>query len=132
MKKKGSKSDYINERNAELRRRYFDRSAYESRMASNEAMLENAVKSPCSRFWVDPDRARDILSRYRRDPRALDSMLPGRKAMYLELYARYQEIQKANPGMSMIGCVSIAVFSRAPQFFISPATARSIISSRAD
>lgn len=127
MKKKGSTSDYIEERNAELRERFFSQKGYEVNTYTTDHLLERAVKSGSSRFWVDPYRARDIISRYDRDPHSLDRMLPGRRAMYRELYARFAEIRHANPCASMIECVSRAILSPAPEFYLTFHTARQII-----
>lgn len=123
MKKKGNKSDFTAERNAELRSAFFNQGIYSTR---NEVM-EKAVKSPSSRFWVDPDRARDVLSRIEKDPESIAGMKPERQRMYLALYEKYMEFRSINPTAPKISCTTMAVYSAAPEFFLSPSTARSII-----
>lgn len=130
MKKQGNTSDFTEERNAELRERFFSHSGTDAARYSTDHLLERTVKSRSSRFWVDPDRARDILSRYKRDAHALDRMLPGKRAMYEALYARYSSIQESKPHASMIECVTEAVYSEAPEFFLAPWSARRIIFSK--
>lgn len=89
--------------------------------------MEKVVKSPSSRFWVDPDRARDIVSRYRREPRSLDGMIPSRRAMYKTLSRRCAEFELRYPDRPMVHCMEMAVYSGAPEFYLSPGTARNII-----
>lgn len=123
MKKKGSTSDFAKARNEELRKAFFDQGVY----STARTVMEKVVKTPSSRFWVDPDRARDVVSRYRRDPHTLDRMLPCRREMYKTLHARCAEIEHSNPGLSMIHCMTMAVYSGAPEFYITPCRARDII-----
>lgn len=130
MKKQGSISDFMEERDTELRDLFLSRSGREAALYTTDHLLERAVKSPSSRFWVDPERARDILSRYSKDAHALDRMLPGRRAMYEALYARYASIRESKPLASMIECVTEAVYSEAPEFFLTPWTARRIVFKR--
>ena len=123
MKKKGSISDCFAERDAELRKAFFNQDVYST---SDNAMLKT-LKTPSSRFWVDPYHARDVMSRIEKNPESVDGMHPERRRMYLALYRRYQEIRRQFPGYSKINAVSIAIFSGAPEFFLSTSTARRII-----
>lgn len=123
MKKKGNISDYTDERNAELRNAFFSQLGYST---SAEA-LQKAVKTPSSRFWVDPDRARDIISRIEKDPKSTHRMYPQRKRMYEALYHRYREMNRQFPGQSKIQTVTMAVYSQAPEFFLTPSAARRIV-----
>lgn len=123
MKKKGSTSDFASARNEELRRAFFDQGIY----STSDEVMRKVVKKPSSRFWVDPDRARDIVSRYRRDPHSIDGMIPSRRAMYAALSHRCAELERMHPDRSMAHCMTMAVYSAAPEFYLSPATARKII-----
>lgn len=123
MKKKGSSCDYNAERNAELRKAFFNQGVY----STSDKVLKKTLKTPTSRFWIDPDRARDIMSRMEKDPEALSNMKPERKRMYKALFEKYQKLRKQYPSDPKIRVVSIAIYSGAPEFFIAPATARSII-----
>lgn len=123
MKKKGSTSDFAASRNAELRRAFFDQGEY----STSDEVMERLVRRPSSRFWVDPYRARDIVSRYQRDPRSIEGMLPRRRAMYIALSERYDEMRELHPGKSMVECMTMAVYSGAPEFYLSPARARDIL-----
>ena len=123
MKRKGNKGDFYTERDAELRAAFFSQGVY----STCDEIMEKTVKTPTSRFWVDPDRARDVMSRIEKDPDSVAGMHPDRRRMYLELYKRYRKIRHNNPAQSKIQAVAMAIFSGAPEFFLSPATARSII-----
>ncbi len=126
MKRKGSTSDFAQERNAELRAAFFSSKNYNTDLSN----MQRLVATPASRFWVDPYRARDVMSRMEADPDALSGMIPQRRRMYAALFKRYREIRERNPGMPKIKCVTEAVFEGAPEFFLTPRTARAIIYSR--
>ena len=123
MKKKGCSCDFNADRNAELRAAFFNQEVY----STSDKEIKKTLKTPTSRFWVDPDRARDIMSRMEKDPEALSGMKPERRRMYKALFDKYQKLRKQNPTDPKIKVVSIAIYSGAPEFFIAPSTARSII-----
>lgn len=123
MKRKGSTSDFNAERDTELRAAFFSQGIY----STSDEVMAKTVKTPTTRFWVDPDRARDIMSRIEKDPGALSGMKPERKRMYLALYEKYKAVRRNNPKASKISCTTMAVYSGAPEFFLAPSTARSII-----
>lgn len=123
MKRKGATSDFSDERDSELRKAFFSQEAY----STCDEALKKVITTPASRFWVDPDRARDVMSRIEHDTTILDRMKPERTRMYRDLYDRYRDIRAVNPTSSKISCVSAAIFGGAPEFYIAPATARSII-----
>lgn len=123
MKKKGSVSDCHAERNAELRKAFFNQGIY----STNDTVIKKAIKTPSSRFWVEPDRARDVMSRIEKDPGSISGMHPERQRMYMALYEKYKQIRRQFPTDSKIKAVSMAIYSGAPEFFLAPSTARSII-----
>ena len=123
MKKKGSTSDFNADRNAELRAAFFNQGDYSTR---DEVMIRT-VKTPASRFWVDPDRARDMMSRIEKDPDSISGMYPERRRMYLALYEKYRAFRRKHPSQTKIQAVSMAIYSGAPEFFLSSSTARAII-----
>lgn len=126
MKRKGSRSDFTQERNTELRAAFFSQNNYNTDLNN----MERLVATPASRFWVDPYRARDVMSRMEADPDALSGMIPQRRRMYAALFKRYSEIRHQDPGRPKIECVTDAIFEGAPEFFLTPRTARAIIYSR--
>lgn len=123
MKKKGSTSDFTSQRNKELKAAFFSQEQY----STCDATMRQTVKSPSSRFWVDPDRARDMMSRIEKDPDCLLGMHEERRRMYSALFRKYQEIRMRFPGQSKIRSVTMAVYSGAPEFYLSLSRARSIL-----
>lgn len=123
MKKKGSTSDFMHQRNAELRAAFFNQGQY----STSDKVLERTLRTPTSRFWVDPDRARDVISRIEKDPEYIDTMYPERRRMYSSLFRKYREIKRQFPTRSKIQAVTMAIYSGAPEFFLSTSRARSIL-----
>lgn len=123
MKKKGNRCEFHEKRASELKMAFFSQNSYST---SDEAM-KKILKTPTSRFWVEPERARDVLTRMERNSDYLSGMHPDRQRMYKVLFEKYQELRLKNPGESKISCVTMAIYSGAPEFFLSPSTARSII-----
>ena len=123
MKKKGSTSDFIDQRNIELRRAFFSQDTY----STADKVIEKTVKTPSTRFWVDPDRARDVISRIERDPGCVESMYPERRRMYTALIKKYREMKRRFPTQSKIQTVTMAIYSGAPEFYLSVSRARSIL-----
>lgn len=123
MKRKGSTSDFNAERDAELRSVFFSQKAY----STSDSVLKKTIQTPASRFWVDPDRARDVMSLIEKNPDCLAAMKPERRRMYTALYEKYNFYRRKNPDKSKIDCVSMAIYSGAPEFFIAPSTARRAI-----
>lgn len=126
MKRKGSKCDFTEKRNEELRKAFFSQDIY----STGDENLRKVLATPTSRFWVDPDNARDVISRVEKNPELLSHMKPERERMYRALLARYVEIRHRYPERSKVACVSMAIYSGAPEFFITPSTARSILYSQ--
>lgn len=123
MKRKGSTSDFASQRNEELRRAFFSQDTY----STGDENLRKVLKTPTSRFWVDPDNARDVISRVIKNPALFSKMKPERERMYRALLEKYAEIQRQYPKLSRVACVSMAIYSGAPEFYIAPATARAIL-----
>lgn len=123
MKRKGSTSEFTIQRDAELRAAFFGQGTY----STADEVMQRTVKTAASRFWVDPYRARDVISRIEKNPQVLEGMFPERRRMYEVLYSKYKQLRLAQPELSKIQSVTMAVYSRAPEFFLSPATARSIL-----
>ncbi len=123
MKRKGSTSDFIPQRNSELRAAFFNQGIY----STADPVMQKTVKCPASRFWVDPERARDVISRMEKDPESTKGMHLERQRMYEALYKRYQEIRQQFPHHNKIEALSIAIYSGAPEFYLSPSRARCIV-----
>lgn len=123
MKRKGNKSDFTEARNKELRRAFFNNDIY----STSDENMKRVLKTPASRFWVDPDRARDVISSVKKNPALLEKMKPEKERMYRALMAKYDEIRSIYPEKSRVECVSMAIYSGAPEFYMAASTARGIL-----
>lgn len=125
MKKKGSISDFTGNRNSELYRS-FSEQLRNPLVSGNVDLYANTVRSPCSRFWVSERRAAEVVSALRKGGN-LPAMLEEKRRMYVEIRKRAEEILAKNPGLSLSRAVEQAVWSPAPEFYLSPETARKTI-----
>lgn len=87
------------------------------------AVLKQIVNMPASRFYVSEERAGVVMSRMERGDK-LSEMLPLKRAMFQELYARYKAMRELHPTWNMVRIMSQVVIQPAPCFYISPYTAR--------
>ncbi len=123
MKRKGSVSDFSSDRKAELKAAFLSQGIY----SVSDEVLTKALKTPSSRFWVDPYRARDIMSKIEKNPASISGMHPERRRMYMALFEKYKEIRRQCPSATKINAVSTAIYSGAPEFFLSPSSARRLL-----
>ena len=123
MKKKGAYCDFTQQRNEELLRAY-RRCAQEAAIIVLPQLLEQTVRQPCSRFWVSPQRATEVIGQMMQGNDATATMRPLKKAMYKELFARACRIREKFPTMGIFDITVRAVYSPAPQFYIAPSAAK--------
>ncbi|MDE7496054.1 MAG: hypothetical protein K2M67_04320, partial [Muribaculaceae bacterium] len=82
------------------------------------------VKTPCSRFWVSELRAAEVVSRMRTGRPLSPDTLPEKRRMYREINARVDRWLEENPDQPLIRGVEAVVWGAAPEFYMSPETAR--------
>lgn len=126
MKHKGNISDFREERDIDLHRSFMDvlRTATETPLS---AMFALAASRPSKRFWVSEGRAAIVLGAMRRGESLPHSMLPKRRAMFEELFRRVSERMEREPGLCLTHAVNEVVYEEAPEFYLAPEAARSII-----
>lgn len=126
MKYKDSRCYFIQERDADLL------SAYQKiikvrdniRLSEIEQML---AQSPSRRFWVSEDRAYIVILDLLKG-KTLDNMIPTRKAMYQEIFRRFQ-IHKGNePQLSNMEIIKRVCAEKAPSFYLTPQSIHVILS----
>lgn len=86
-----------------------------------------AVSMPATRFWVGERRAADVLGEMRRG-RQFRNMKPKTRAMYEELHRRATAFLRKHPSATMADAAFEAVNSPAPEFYLTPKSARVILS----
>lgn len=128
MKKKGSTSDFAVDRDKELYAafRYI---LCNSRGVALIDMFGMAAKRPASRFWVSEERAAQVISWMLRGVASdrIERMVPQRRAMFEEIFRRVCAMMEADPSLCMTHAVNEVVTSPAPEFYLTPKSARVII-----
>lgn len=103
---------------------------------TRDELFERIVTLPASRFWVSEQRATVVVGTMCREARergctprywnALRSMHPSKRRMYEEIYRRYLLFKEDHHAKSIYWCVSSVVRQRAPEFYITPDSAKVI------
>lgn len=126
MKKRGSTSDFIAQRNRELLR-CFRYVLETSRGVALRDMFGMAARMPASRFWVSEVRAAEVISRMLKgecqDPKQCEQ----KRRMYDEIFRRVVDWRRLNPGHPLSDAVFHAVNSPASEFYLTDASAKVII-----
>ena len=126
MKNKGSIFYYDDARNKDLIRVY-KQLVCESRQIYLPEICRKLVNMPSERFWVSEERASIVISDMLKG-RSIEKMTPNKREMYEEIYRRVQELRKDNPGATVYELVSQVVEGPAPKFYLTPKSAKVIIS----
>lgn len=127
MKRPGSTSDFMATRNRELLQT-LRQLIVTTRDVPMSRLYAMAAQSPCSRFWVSEKRACEVISRMLRGEDTEVDSLPLRNRMYREIFNRVCKWQSENPGHPLTDAVFAAVNSPAPEFYVTPDSAKVIIS----
>lgn len=125
MKYHGCQSYYKLEREADLLR------AYRSCIAScNKIVLpdiyQQVVKMPAKRFWVSEERTAIVISQMYRGDKLL-KMNKNKRDMFNEIFRRVKKLRREKPDLPLNKIVHEVVHQQAPEFYITPGSARIII-----
>lgn len=127
MKRKGSCSYFIEQRNEELRRacRKEVMSAGYKRLSD---VWETIVEQPTSRFFVSEERMTTLVRHRLRHGQwpAQEKLNATRYAMYEEVWRRYLLQRAEHPQKPIDDIVHEIVNSQAPSFYLTPGSARAI------
>lgn len=126
MKNKGSIFEYEDARNRDLIRAYRQLVRESGRIYLPE-ICRKLVNMPSERFWVSEERASIVISDMIKG-RSIEMMTPNKREMYEEIYARVMELRKENPDATVYELVSRVVDGPAPKFYLTPKSAKVIIS----
>lgn len=125
MKHKGSISDFSEQRDAELHASFATQLRNPS-VRNNKSLYTGTVKTPCSRFWVSEERASEIVASMLKGKK-INNMLNEKRRMYEEIRNRVEKIRKEQPQLSLYRAVEQAIWNPAPEFYLSPESARKMI-----
>ena len=90
-------------------------------------IYRQVVDMPSQRFWVSEERAAIVVSNMLKG-RSIDQMRPNKREMFEEICSRVRELQKQRPDDSVYDLVFDVVGSPAPKFYLTPKTAKVLIS----
>lgn len=125
--KKGRHFEYRDERNADLLQ-VFRQCVMSSPV--NEGMNEvyqRIVNSKSKRFWVSEEQASKVIS-YMMRGNPIDYMGDNKKKMFEEIYTRVIKLKEDNPDERLYQLVEKVVSQEAPCFYMTPGSAKVIIS----
>lgn len=125
--KKGRFFEYRDERNSDLLRAFRECVMSSPEEESMETVYQRIVKSKSKRFWVSEEQASKVIS-YMMKGNNIDYMGNNKKRMFEEIYNRVIKLQIENPGMRIFRLVEIVVAQEAPCFYMTPGSAKVIIS----
>lgn len=125
MKKKGACAEFNDQRDRELIRA-FNHVFQTNRDISLEDAYFKAPTMAASRFWVSEKRAATVMGAMLRGA-SIAHMNPKKQEMYREIFSRVQKILAEAPGTSITEATFMAVNSEAPEFYLTPKSARVII-----
>lgn len=125
MKKRGNHIEHNEERDRDLHRSFMEvlRTATDTPLRD---MFGEAARRPSRRFWVSEGRAAIVIGAMIRGE-SNRRMNPKRREMYDEIYRRVISKMNADPGLCMTHAVNETIYEEAPEFYLTPESARSII-----
>lgn len=126
MKHKGSTCYFSEQRNKELYKAY-KAAVQDTGYISLPAVMEKAVNTPCSRFWVSSRRAAAVLYLLFTGHDVLTAMLPMRREMYAEVFSRAKRVRQQYPTMTILDIAKKVVHSQAPKFYLTTQSAEVIL-----
>lgn len=128
MKKIGSVSDFIPDRDRELHRNFMDILRNSAGVALRD-MFGMAARRPCSRFWVSERHAAEVVSALIKGKKhdEFEKMFPKRREMYEEITRRVKRLMSENPELCITSAVDQIVNEAAPEFYLTDKSAKIII-----
>lgn len=125
MKKRGSISEFTDDRNRELHHCFISVLRLHSGLSLRE-MFGVVAACPASRFWVSEPRAHDVISLMLRG-RSAGKMLPKRREMFEEILRRVRRRMADRPGLCLKHAVGEVILEPAPEFYMTAESVRTII-----
>ncbi len=126
MKPPGAFFEYTRQRDEDLMRAY-RKAMQEATHISMPEIFRKTVMMPSQRFWVSEERAAIVISALLRG-KTFPKMNTMKRMMYREIHDRVQQLRKLHPDMCISELTFHVVRQQAPQFYITPGSAKVIIS----
>ncbi len=125
MKKQGSITEFGHQRDQELLNAFKSQLHLLGSIPLQE-VFHRAALQPSTRFWVSERRAAAVISRMLKGDKIL-SMNPKKREMFYELFRRVKRVREDYPGITLTEAAYRAVNSPAPEFYLTPKSARVMI-----
>ena len=126
MKYKDSRCDFKEERDADILRAYREILTTGDNITLSE-IEEKLSQSPSCRFWVSEDRAYIVILDLLLG-KSIDYMIPTRRAMYQEIFRRFQIHKSNEPYLSNMDIIKRVCAEKAPSFYLTPQSIHVILS----
>lgn len=130
MKKKGSRSDFMESRNENLRREFFARLGRNGRTLNQ--LFDDLSHIGADRFYISEERALRLIRELETIESSGNNMKTKRRVatrtrMVAEIRRRAYAMMQATPGLSLKDAVFEVVNSPAPAFYLTPGSIRTIL-----
>lgn len=125
MKKSGNRCEFKEHRDSELLDSFLTVLKTSVNIPLRD-MYGLAALRPSSRFWVSEGRAAVVIGAMTRGMMP-DNTIPQRREMYEEIYRRVCCMMRENPNLCLTHAVREVIYQAAPQFYLTPKSARTII-----
>lgn len=125
MKHLGSVSEFNEQRDRELKAA-FHHVLKTERADSVAQYFYKAAKREASRFWVSERRAYIVMKQMTAAPLPA-SMYAKKREMFAEIFRRVESLMAEHPEMTLYEATFEVVNSPAPEFYLTPGSARVIL-----
>lgn len=125
MRHKGNVNIFRQQRDRSLLRAYRELIGQTKHIALAD-VLERLVAMPTERFYVSEWSATIVIARMLKGD-DLSSMMPNKRRMYEDILARVKQLMEDDGSLSLYDAVWQAVNQPAPQFYLTPASAKVIL-----
>ncbi|MDD3037153.1 hypothetical protein [Bacteroides sp.] len=92
-----------------------------------ESVYQRIVQTKSKRFWVSEEQASKVIS-YMMKGNNIDYMGKNKRKMFEEILSRVTKLHQNNPDIRIFKLVEIVVAQEAPCFYMTPGSAKVIIS----
>lgn len=125
--KKGRFFEYREERNKDILRAFNECIVSAAATDNMSEVYCRMVVKPSKRFWVSEEQASKVISHMMKG-NPIDHMSNNKKKMFHEIYGRIVLLREKNPDTPLYLLVEEVVSSEAPCFYMTPKSAKVIIS----
>lgn len=94
---------------------------------SKEQSYQYVISAPSERFWISEERATSVILSLSKGKMITGKMIPSRKHMFLDIYARVSTMSKIKPQLSTFDIIIEVLSKKAPEFYLTIGSAKVLI-----